>query len=220
MILLVDNYDSFVHNLARYLQRLGQSTVVVRNDLATPDYVRRLNPSAMVLSPGPCSPNEAGWSVELVRQFHQQLPILGVCLGHQAIGVALGGKIIRASLPMHGRQSAVTHHGDGVFAGIPSPMIAGRYHSLAVDADSLPAELQVTAWTEDRTVMALAHRELPLVGLQFHPESILTPSGYQLLANFLRLAALPIPPDVPALSDEYRDLDRKPFVEPSSPVTF
>jgi anthranilate synthase/aminodeoxychorismate synthase-like glutamine amidotransferase len=192
MILLIDNYDSFVHNLARYFERLGEETVVVRNDAIDADGVRSLRPSALVLSPGPCAPEQAGASLELVRALQRELPMLGVCLGHQVLAQALGATIIRAPRPMHGQASPVEHGGNGLFAGLPSPLAVGRYHSLIVDADTLPAGMRATAWTEDHLLMAFEHADFPLFGVQFHPESILTDGGYTLLANFLRVVGLPV----------------------------
>jgi len=188
MLLLIDNYDSFVHNLARYFQRLGQETLVVRNDAIDVAQVRRLRPAAMVLSPGPCTPNQAGASLELVRALHTELPMLGVCLGHQIIAQALGGSVVRAPAPVHGQTSAIEHDGTGLFADLPSPLTVCRYHSLVVEAASLPELLRPTAMTNDGLVMAYEHKDAPLFGVQFHPESILTEGGYELLANFLRLA--------------------------------
>jgi anthranilate synthase/aminodeoxychorismate synthase-like glutamine amidotransferase len=205
MILVIDNYDSFVFNLARYLQRLGQPAHVARNTAIDAAQVRAMRPEAMVLSPGPCAPEQAGRSLELVRELYAELPILGVCLGHQIIAEALGGRVVRAAEPVHGRSSKVFHDGRGVFAGLPSPIVAARYHSLVVEESSLPAMLEVCARTEDGTIMAIRHRELPVVGLQFHPESILTESGYPLLAGFLRLAGLPAPATVPTIAEELRD---------------
>ncbi len=187
MILLIDNFDSFVHNLARYFSRLGQTTCVVRSDAINPQGVRSLGPGALVVSPGPGTPREAGTSLEIVRTLHAELPLLGVCLGHQVIAEALGGRIVRTA-PVHGQATAVRHTGTGLFAGLPSPLMAGRYHSLIVEPGSLPAELKATAWTEAGELMAIEHVSLPVFGLQFHPESILTEHGYELLANFLRLA--------------------------------
>lgn len=197
MILLIDNYDSFVFNLARYFVRLGHEVEVVRNTAVGPEQVERLGPEAIVLSPGPRTPREAGCSLELVRRFHRTIPLLGVCLGHQAIVAAFGGQIVRAAAPLHGEASLVRHDGHGVFAGMPNPLRAGRYHSLAVDEASLPECLEVQARTADGQVMALRHREYPVVGMQFHPESVLTPDGYGLLAGFLREAALPVPAQLP-----------------------
>jgi anthranilate synthase/aminodeoxychorismate synthase-like glutamine amidotransferase len=190
MILLIDNYDSFVHNLARYFQRLGHETRVKRNSQIDVAGVLALEPDAVVLSPGPCRPQQAGCSLEVVRRLHRRLPILGVCLGHQAIAEALGGRIDRAGEPVHGRTSLVHHDGRGVFAGLASPIVGCRYHSLVVVESSLPDCLEVSARTDDGTVMALRHRELPVVGLQFHPESILTDVGYPILAGFLRRCGL------------------------------
>jgi anthranilate synthase/aminodeoxychorismate synthase-like glutamine amidotransferase len=186
VILLIDNYDSFVHNLARYFMRLGQTTHVVRNDAVDLAGIRQLRPAAIVLSPGPCTPTEAGCSVDVIQAFGAELPTLGVCLGHQAIGVAYGGRVVRAERPMHGRTSLVRHRRSGLFRDIPSPLTACRYHSLVLDRASLPTCLDVTAWTDDGTVMGIAHREWPVFGVQFHPESILTEAGSELLANFLR----------------------------------
>jgi anthranilate synthase/aminodeoxychorismate synthase-like glutamine amidotransferase len=185
VILVVDNYDSFVHNLARYLRELGHETEVVRNDAIDAAGVRQRRPSHVVLSPGPCTPDEAGVSVELIRAIGAQTPILGVCLGHQCIGQAYGGRVVRARRPMHGRASLVRHVGDGVFAGLPNPLHATRYHSLVVSPEGLPATLVPTAWSEEGEIMALRHREHPVVGVQFHPEAVLTEHGHDLLRNFL-----------------------------------
>jgi anthranilate synthase/aminodeoxychorismate synthase-like glutamine amidotransferase len=193
MLLVIDNYDSFVFNLARYLVELGYETQVVRNDAISVADVRELKPEAIVLSPGPGTPADAGACVELVRELAGEIPMLGVCLGHQAIAAAFGADIIRATEPVHGRTSAVHHDGTGLFEGLPDPLVATRYHSLIVDADTLPDELQVTARTGDGIPMALAHRALPIYGVQFHPESVLTRSGPLLLANFVRLCGLPVP---------------------------
>ena len=190
MILLIDNYDSFVFNLSRYLCELGCETHVVRNDSVSVDEVRVMNPAAVVISPGPCSPNEAGVSVELLRELGPSIPMLGVCLGHQSLAAAFGGRVIRANEPVHGRTSWVRHANTPLFAGVTNPFLATRYHSLIVDEPSLPPELMVTAWTEDGVPMALEHQQYRLYGLQFHPESVLTQFGHQLLANFLRLAGL------------------------------
>lgn len=196
MIALIDNYDSFVHNLARYFQRMGHDTQVFRNTAIDAPSLADLHPAAIVLSPGPCGPAEAGSSLELVRQLHTRMPILGVCLGHQIIAAAFGAKVIRGT-PMHGQASPVLHDGQRLFAGLPSPLAGGRYHSLVVDETSLPDLLQVTARSDDGTIMALAHRQLPVFGVQFHPESILTEHGYALLANFLALAGLKRPETLP-----------------------
>ncbi|MFT5299300.1 MAG: anthranilate synthase/aminodeoxychorismate synthase-like glutamine amidotransferase [Mariniblastus sp.] len=188
MILVIDNYDSFVHNLARYFEQLGCETFVVRNDALDLDWVAQHPPQAIVISPGPCTPDTAGCSLEVVRRFGDSIPILGVCLGHQAIVQALGGKISLANEPIHGRPSQVNHFDSNMFVGIDSPFKAGRYHSLVARTTDLPPQLRVTAATDNGTVMAVEHETWPLVGLQFHPESILTDCGYQLLKNFLTIA--------------------------------
>jgi anthranilate synthase/aminodeoxychorismate synthase-like glutamine amidotransferase len=220
MILLIDNYDSFVHNLARYLRRLGQETEVVRNDAVTPNDVAAMRPAAIILSPGPCTPTEAGCSLDLVRHLAGKTPILGVCLGHQTIGAAFGGKVVRAPEPMHGRTSSIRHNQQGIMAGLPNPLTVGRYHSLVVDPDSLPAELEPTAWTDDGVIMALAHRRWPVFGVQFHPESILTEGGHTILANFLHLAGMETPPVIPSLNDERRAVVTTEPPLPAGPVTF
>jgi anthranilate synthase component 2 len=220
VLLLIDNYDSFVHNLGRYLRRLGQETRVVRNDRIGVRGIEMLDPSAIVISPGPCTPREAGCSLDVVRQLSRRYPILGVCLGHQAIAAALGARIVRAPQPMHGRTSLVTHDGQGVFQGVPSPLTVCRYHSLVVEPASLPNELEVSARTEDGVVMALRHRRLPLVGLQFHPESILTDHGYRLLAGFLRVAGIGGAAEVPSIEDELIPTVSRRSDWPRQPVTF
>ena len=184
-VLMIDNYDSFTYNLVQYLENLGAEVVVKRNDETTIDEIRRLKPKGIVISPGPCTPKEAGISVDVIREFYRSVPILGVCLGHQSIGYAFGGKIIRAKRLMHGKVSEITHTGEGIFKGIPSPFRAVRYHSLAVDKNSLPDFLKVTAWSEDGEVMGIQHKELPLFGVQFHPESVLSEYGMEMLRNFL-----------------------------------
>jgi anthranilate synthase/aminodeoxychorismate synthase-like glutamine amidotransferase len=191
MVLLIDNYDSFVYNLARYLTEMSCATRVVRNDAVTVEQVRAMGPRAVVISPGPCTPREAGVSVEAVRELSAAVPMLGVCLGHQAIAAALGGRVVRAPEPVHGRTSLVRHDGRGIFEGLPNPLRATRYHSLVVAEQGLPDGLIVTARTSDGIPMALAHRTRPLWGVQFHPESVLTESGHRLLWNFLRLAGIP-----------------------------
>ena len=196
MILVIDNYDSFVHNLARYFRQLGQETTVRRNDAITIDDIQQLKPDAIVLSPGPCTPSESGICLDVVRKFQTEIPILGVCLGHQAIVAALGGKVIRAVRPMHGQASQITHNADGVFRDLPSPMQVGRYHSLVAEPASLPSCLRVDAQIEDGTIMAVSHKSLPVVGVQFHPESVLTEHGYAMLANFLRLTGVPTASEV------------------------
>jgi len=221
MLLLIDNYDSFVHNLARYFERLGQETVVVRNDKVDPEGVRGLRPGAIVLSPGPCTPQEAGVSLEIVRQLYAEFPILGVCLGHQVIAEALGGRVVRAPEPVHGRASLIRHNGIGLFTGIPSPLAVGRYHSLVADPVTLPDELRPAAWTEDCVLMALEHVRYPVYGVQFHPESILTQHGYSLLSNFLKLAGLAANLDSRcAASDELCVPEPEPMLLPDRPVTF
>lgn len=190
MILLIDNYDSFVFNLARYFRELGCEVVVSRNDALTVADVAAMQPSAIVLSPGPCTPKEAGISLEVVRQLGSTIPLLGVCLGHQTIASALGGEVVRAAEPMHGRTSLVEHNGQRLFAGLPQPLTATRYHSLIVSDVTLPSCLRPTARTQDGVLMAFEHVEWPTFGVQFHPESILTVGGHQLLQNFLELAGL------------------------------
>lgn len=203
MILLIDNYDSFVYNLARYFERLGQATQVVRNTAVDVAGVHTLRPDAVVLSPGPCAPDRAGCSLELVRQLHPATPFLGICLGHQTIAQAFGGHVVRAQEPVHGRASVVHHTGRGIFTGLPTPLTAGRYHSLVVAEQTLPKCLEIAARLDDGTIMAVQHRTLPIVGLQFHPESILTEHGYALLAAFLRLAGLPGTKTPPDSRDEF-----------------
>jgi len=187
MILVIDNYDSFTYNLVQYLGELGADLQVIRNDALTVEQIRELRPERIIVSPGPCTPNEAGVSLEVIRQLGHCTPILGVCLGHQSIGQAYGGTVVRAPYLMHGKVSLIEHDGIGIFEGIPSPMTATRYHSLIVRREDLPDSLEVTAQTDDGLIMAFRHREYPVVGVQFHPESILTPSGKRLLANFLSL---------------------------------
>lgn len=188
MILIIDNFDSFVFNLARYVTELGAEARVVRNDAIDAAGVAALAPQAIILSPGPGGPDEAGQSLPILRALAHRIPILGVCLGHQCIGAAFGGRVMRAREPMHGRASAIHHDGSGVFAGLPTPFDAGRYHSLAVELDGQRGPLQVSARSAQGEVMGLSHREWPLHGVQFHPESILSQHGHALLANFLRLA--------------------------------
>ena len=190
MILLLDNYDSFVYNLDRYLQRLGHPTLVLRSDSIGCDGVARLKPSAILISPGPKDPDHAGCSMEVIRRFCSSIPILGVCLGHQAIGQALGGRIVRAKEPMHGKASWIRHTSHRLLAGLPEKFQVGRYHSLVIDSQTLPDCLIPTAWTLDGTIMVVEHREHPVFGVQFHPESILTEHGYAILGNFLAQAGL------------------------------
>ena len=185
MVLMLDNYDSFTWNLVQYLGELGAAVKVLRNDAVTLDEVEALAPSHVVISPGPCTPSEAGISVPLIRRFAGRMPILGVCLGHQAIGQAFGGRIVRAERVMHGKLSSIVHDQRGVFADIPSPFNATRYHSLAIERASLPAVLDITATADDGEIMGVRHRDLAVEGVQFHPESILTEHGRKLLRNFL-----------------------------------
>jgi anthranilate synthase component 2 len=191
MLLMIDNYDSFTYNLVQYLGELGVEAKVFRNDELTVDQALALAPDRIVISPGPCTPNEAGISVPLIRAAAGRVPILGVCLGHQSIGQAFGGRIVKARAVMHGKTSPIHHGGRGLFEGLDDPFEATRYHSLVIDAPTLPAELEVTAWTtsddgERDEIMGVRHRELPVMGVQFHPESILTAHGHDLLRNFLR----------------------------------
>jgi anthranilate synthase component II len=185
MLLMIDNYDSFTYNLVQYLGELGQEVKVVRNDEISIDEIEALSPERIVVSPGPCTPNEAGVSLEVIRRFAGRVPILGVCLGHQAIGQAYGGHVVHAKTLMHGKVSQIHHTGKGVFAGLPSPYSATRYHSLAIERETCPADLEITAWTEDGEIMGVRHRSLAIEGVQFHPESILTEHGHDLLRNFL-----------------------------------
>jgi anthranilate synthase component 2 len=189
MLLMLDNYDSFTWNLVQYLGELGASVKVLRNDAITLDEVEAMQPERIVISPGPCTPNEAGISVPLIRRFAGKIPLLGVCLGHQAIGQAFGGRVIRAERVMHGKMSSIVHDGRGVFRNIPSPFRATRYHSLAIERASLPPALDVTATAEDGEIMGVRHREFDVEGVQFHPEAILTEYGKALLANFLAAPA-------------------------------
>ncbi|HWF00616.1 MAG TPA: aminodeoxychorismate/anthranilate synthase component II [Caulobacteraceae bacterium] len=189
MILVIDNYDSFTFNLVHYLNELGARTIVRRNDRLTVAEALAMRPSAVLLSPGPCTPTQAGICLALIETAPAQLPILGVCLGHQAIGQAFGGDVVAARTIMHGKTSQVRHRGEGLFEGLPEPFTATRYHSLAVEPERLPACLAVTAWTDDGEIMGLTHRSRPIFGVQFHPESIATEGGHRLLENFLDLAA-------------------------------
>ena len=185
MILVIDNYDSFTYNLVHYLNELGAETLVYRNDAITVEEALGLKPDGVLLSPGPCTPNEAGICLELIEKAPKDLPILGVCLGHQSIGQAFGGRIVRAQRVMHGKLSPVTHDGRGVFKGLPSPFVVTRYHSLAIERDRVPDELEVSATADDGEIMGVRHRRLAVEGVQFHPEAILTEHGMRLLANFL-----------------------------------
>ena len=190
MILVIDNYDSFTYNLVHYLNELGAQTSVVRNDALTVEQALSQKPEAVLLSPGPCDPDQAGICLPLLKGAPDHLAILGVCLGHQAIGQAFGGDVVRAKALMHGKTSQIHHDGKGLFAGMPNPFTATRYHSLAVERATLPADLVVTAWTEDGEIMGLQHKTRPIYGVQFHPESIATEGGHQLLANFLDMAGV------------------------------
>ena len=221
MILLIDNYDSFVHNLARYFQQLRLPTKVVRNNEIDIAAIREMKPEAIVLSPGPSVPERAGVSVEVVRELHHEFPLLGICLGHQAIAVGLGGRVVRSAQPMHGRTSQVFHNGTELFANVPSSFEACRYHSLVVQPESLPTDLEVIGTCEDETIMAIQHRIYPVVGLQFHPEAILTDCGYRLLSNFLQIAGIPHSCQAEQLQDTEKEEARStdPIV-PSEPVTF
>lgn len=203
MLVMIDNYDSFTYNLVQYLGELGyvdgEALTVLRNDQTSVDEISALNPSAVLISPGPCTPNEAGVSLELIQQMGETIPMFGVCLGHQSMGQAYGGKVVRAREVMHGKTSPIYHDGKGVFAGLPSPFTATRYHSLVVEAGSLPDVLEVSAWTqfEDGScdeIMGLRHRQHPVEGVQFHPESILSEHGHAMLANFLQQSGLVIKP--------------------------
>ena len=186
MLLMIDNYDSFTYNLVQYFGELGQEVKVFRNDEITLAEIEALNPQYMVLSPGPCTPNEAGISVPAIHHFAGKLPIMGVCLGHQSIGQAFGGKIIHAKQLMHGKVSPVSHHNVGMFRDLPNPVTCTRYHSLVIERETLPDCLEITAWTEDGEIMGVRHKTLPIEGVQFHPESILTEHGHQMLQNFLK----------------------------------
>ncbi|MHB8535423.1 MAG: aminodeoxychorismate/anthranilate synthase component II [Sulfuricaulis sp.] len=186
MLLMIDNYDSFTYNLVQYLGELGEDVRVYRNDQVTVAEIEKMKPDRIVISPGPCTPNEAGVSVETIRKLGGQIPILGVCLGHQSIGQAYGGKIVRAGQLMHGKTSMIRHANQGVFAGLANPFEATRYHSLVIERASIPEVLEITAWTDDGEIMGVRHKSLAVEGVQFHPESILTQYGHELLANFLK----------------------------------
>ncbi|MCA3040338.1 MAG: aminodeoxychorismate/anthranilate synthase component II [Rhodocyclaceae bacterium] len=186
MLLMIDNYDSFTFNLVQYLGELGEDVLVKRNDEVTLGEIEKLAPAKIVISPGPCSPSEAGISVAVIEKFAGRIPLLGVCLGHQAIGQAFGGRIVHAKTLMHGKTSQVTHTGQGVFAALPSPFRATRYHSLVIERESCPDCLEIAAWTDDAEIMGVRHKSMPIEGVQFHPESIMTEHGHQLLGNFLK----------------------------------
>jgi len=185
MVLMIDNYDSFTYNLVQYLGELGAEVEVFRNDEISVDGIRGRAPAGIVVSPGPCDPDKAGISLAVIEEFAGEIPILGVCLGHQCLGQAFGGTVVAANKLMHGKTSPISHDGRGVFAGLPQGFVATRYHSLVIERDSLPAQLEVSAWSDDGEIMGLRHRELAVEGVQFHPESILTVQGKGLLANFL-----------------------------------
>ena len=189
MLLMIDNYDSFTYNLVQYLRELGEEVVVYRNDKITLEQIEELSPDRLVVSPGPCTPNEAGISVAAIQHFAGKIPILGVCLGHQSIGQAFGGKIVRAERLMHGKTSPVFHDNRELFAGLPDPFDATRYHSLIVERESLPDCFEITAWTKENEIMGMRHRDLPVWGMQFHPESILTVTGMDMLKNFLQMTS-------------------------------
>jgi anthranilate synthase component II len=185
MLLMIDNYDSFTYNLVQYFAELGADVVVHRNDEISVEHIAEINPDQLVISPGPCTPTEAGISVAAIREYAGRIPILGVCLGHQSIGQAFGGRIIHAKQLMHGKTSLIHHHGNSVFTGLPSPFTATRYHSLVIERETLPDCLEITAWTDDGEIMGVRHKTLPVHGVQFHPESILTEHGHAMLKNFL-----------------------------------
>ena len=210
MLLMIDNYDSFTFNLVQYFGELGEDVRVFRNDEITLEGIAGLNPDRLVLSPGPCSPAEAGICIDAIKAFTGKLPLLGVCLGHQAIGVAWGGVVERAPELLHGKTSLVHHDGAGVLAGLPDPFVATRYHSLSIRPDTVPAELEVTGRTESGVVMAVRHRELPVEGVQFHPESVLTEGGHRMLANWMASAGHPVAePVVAALTAETAEVSAR-----------
>jgi anthranilate synthase/aminodeoxychorismate synthase-like glutamine amidotransferase len=186
MILMIDNYDSFTFNIVQYLEQMGEKVETYRNDKITTEEIKRKKPRAIFLSPGPCTPKEAGITVDVVREFYKDVPIMGICLGHQSIGYAFGAKIVRADRIMHGKISQVKHDGKTIFAGVPNPFPAGRYHSLIVVRETLPDFLEVSAETEEREIMGLRHKKYPVEGIQFHPESVLTPQGKRIIRNFLK----------------------------------
>ena len=220
MSLLIDNYDSFVYNLARYVRELGEEPLVRRHDAMSVEEVLDLAPSHIIISPGPCSPAEAGISNEVVRRVGPRIPLLGVCLGHQCIGAAFGGEIVRAGRPMHGKTSRIHHRGSDLFSGLPTPFLASRYHSLVISPDSVPAELEVTATSEDGEIMAVRHVRYPVYGLQFHPESVLTEHGYRLLDHFLH-GVPSTPRELPPVADRVslrRPWDTAPLAAAPPPV--
>lgn len=186
MILMIDNYDSFTFNIVQYLEQMGEKVEVYRNDKITTQQIRYLKPKAIFLSPGPCTPNEAGISLRVIQEFHKEIPMMGICLGHQSIGQAFGAEIVSASRIMHGKTSSIGHDGKTIFAGLPNPFTAGRYHSLLVRPETLPDCLEVSAQTDDGEIMGLRHKAFPVEGIQFHPESVLTPQGKRIIRNFLK----------------------------------
>jgi para-aminobenzoate synthetase component 2 len=188
LILVIDNYDSFTYNLVQYLGELGQEPVVCRNDAITLEQIESLSPGRIIISPGPCTPLEAGISNDVVRYFRGKIPILGVCLGHQCIGYVYGGLVTRASLPMHGKESVIYHDGKTIFKGLSSPLVAGRYHSLVIDVASVPSTLEISAKTQDGVIMGVRDPRNAVEGVQFHPESIMTPEGHKILSNFLKMS--------------------------------
>jgi anthranilate synthase/aminodeoxychorismate synthase-like glutamine amidotransferase len=212
MILLIDNYDSFVYNLARYVRELGETPLVRRHDATTVEEILELAPSHVVISPGPCSPAEAGISTDVVRRVGPTIPVLGVCLGHQCIGAAYGGEIVRAGRPMHGKTSRIHHRGTDIFTGLPTPFLASRYHSLVISPASVPPELEITATSEDGEIMAVRHASHPVYGVQFHPESVLTEHGYRMLDHFLH-GVPSVPRDLPPAAD------RAPIVRRGPPAS-
>lgn len=220
MILLIDNYDSFVYNLARYVRELGQTPLVRRHDAMTVDDILELAPSHVIISPGPCTPAEAGISTDVVRRVGPTIPVLGVCLGHQCIGSAYGGEIVRAGRPMHGKTSRIHHGGTDLFRGLPNPFLASRYHSLVISPASVPPELEVTATSEDGEIMAVRHATHPVYGVQFHPESVLTEHGYRMLDHFLH--GIPSAPrELPPVADRVslpRPWDSAPLASAPPPV--
>lgn len=220
MILLIDNYDSFVFNLARYFRRMGLKTEVVRNTHIDPAGVRSLEPQLIVLSPGPCTPDEAGCCLDVVAQLHGEFPMLGVCLGHQAIAQALGGSIGRARTPMHGRASVVYHDGRSEFDGLPPQFSAARYHSLVVERTRLPECVEISAWADDGTIMGIRHRHLPVVGWQFHPESVLTDAGFALLHSLMRCWGLKPVGRCPTINEELVAEADRPRPKPATPIPF
>jgi anthranilate synthase component 2/para-aminobenzoate synthetase component 2 len=189
MILMIDNYDSFTFNIVQYLGQMGEDVRVFRNDKITLDEIKKLKPQAIFLSPGPRSPRDAGITVDVIRNFYNVVPLMGICLGHQAIGFAFGGDVVRASRIMHGKTSQVLNDGKTIFAGLPNPFVAGRYHSLIVKRETLPACLEISAETEEGEIMGLRHKEYPVEGIQFHPESVLTPQGKRIIKNFLKITS-------------------------------